>query len=66
MSRWIAGFCVVALVGAGIALAIVQVSATAGDSWLAILWAAWVVAVVWALTRPSFSLLFAARRCSCW
>ena len=58
MSRWIAGFCVVVLVGAGIA--IVQVPATAGDSWLVILWAAWIVAVVWALTRPSFSLLFAA------
>ena len=37
MSRWIAGFCVVVLVGAGIA--IVQVPSTAGDSWLAILWA---------------------------
>lgn len=58
MSRWIAGFCLVVLVGAGIA--VVQVPATAGDSWLAILWAAWVIAVVWALTRPSFSLLFAA------
>ncbi len=58
MSRWIAGFCVVVLVGAGIAT--VQVPTTAGDSWLAILWAAWVIAVVWALTRPSFSLLFAA------
>jgi O-antigen polysaccharide polymerase Wzy len=58
MSRWIAGFCVLVLVGAGIA--VVQVPATAGDSWLTILWAAWVVAVVWALTRPSFSLLFAA------
>jgi oligosaccharide repeat unit polymerase len=58
MSRWIASFCVVVLVGA--AIAIVQVPATAGDSWLAILWAAWVIAVVWAFTRPSFSLLFAA------
>jgi oligosaccharide repeat unit polymerase len=58
MSRWIAAFCVVALVGAGIS--IVQIPGTAGDSWLTILWAAWVIAVVWALTRPSFSLLFAA------
>lgn len=58
MSRWIAGFCVVVLVGAGIA--IVQVPTFAGDSWLAILWAVWVIAVVWALTRPSFSLLFIA------
>lgn len=58
MSRWIAGSCVVVLVGAGIA--IVQVRGTAGDSWLAILWAAWIVTVVWALTRPSFSLLYAA------
>lgn len=58
MSRWIAAFCVIVLVGAGIA--IVQVPATDGDSWLAILWATWVVAVLWALTRPSFSLLFAS------
>jgi oligosaccharide repeat unit polymerase len=58
MSRWIAAFCVVALVGAGVA--IVQVPSSAGDSWLVILWAAWVVAVVWVLTRPSFSVLFAA------
>jgi oligosaccharide repeat unit polymerase len=58
MSRWLAAFCVVVLLCAGIA--IVQVPATPGDSWLAILWAAWIVAVVWALTRPSFSLLFAA------
>jgi oligosaccharide repeat unit polymerase len=58
MSRWIAGFCVVVLVGAGIA--IVQLPGTPGDFWLTILWAAWIVAVVWALTRPSFSLLFAA------
>jgi oligosaccharide repeat unit polymerase len=57
MSRWIAVFCVVVLVGAGIS--IVQIPGTAGDSWLTILWAAWVIAVVWALTRPSFSLLFA-------
>jgi oligosaccharide repeat unit polymerase len=58
MSRWIAGICVVVLVGAGIA--VVQVPAAAGDSWLTILWATWIIAVVWALTRPSFSLLFAA------
>lgn len=58
MSRLIAGFCVVVLVGA--ATAIVQVPSSAGDSWLAILWAAWIVSVVWALTRPSFSVLFAA------
>jgi oligosaccharide repeat unit polymerase len=58
MSRWIAAFCVAALVGAGVA--IVQVPSSAGDSWLVILWAAWVVAVVWVLTRPSFSVLFAA------
>ena len=58
MSRWIAGFCVIVLVGAGIA--VVQVPGSAGDSWLTILWAAWIIAVVWALTRPSFSLLFAA------
>jgi len=58
MSRWIVGLCVVVLVGA--AVAVVQLPASAGDSWLAILWATWIVAVVWALTRPSFSLLFAA------
>jgi oligosaccharide repeat unit polymerase len=58
MSRWIAGFCVAVLVGA--AIAIVQIPTTAGDSWLTILWAAWIIAVVWALTRPSFSVLFAA------
>jgi oligosaccharide repeat unit polymerase len=58
MSRWIVGVCVVVLVGA--AVAVVQLPASAGDSWLAILWAAWIVAVVWALTRRSFSLLFAA------
>jgi hypothetical protein len=58
MSRAIAGFCVAGLVAAGIA--IVQVPASAGDSWLVILWATWTIAVVWALTRPSFSILFAA------
>ena len=57
MSKWIAAFCVVVLVGAGIA--VVQMPASAGDSWLTILWAAWIVAVIWALARPSFSLLFA-------
>ena len=58
MTRWIAGFCVAVIVAT--AIAIVQVSSSVGDSWLAILWAAWIVAVVWSLTRPSFSLLFAA------
>lgn len=58
MSRSIAGFCVAALVGA--AIVVVQVSSSTGDSWLTILWTSWIVAVVWALTRPSFSLLFAA------
>lgn len=58
MSRWIAGFCVAVLVAAGIAIS--QVPASAGDSWLVILWTTWIVAVVWALTRPSFSVLFAA------
>jgi oligosaccharide repeat unit polymerase len=58
MSRCIAGFCVVVLVGA--AIAIVQSPASAGDSWLTILWAAWVIAMAWALSRPSFSFLFTA------
>jgi oligosaccharide repeat unit polymerase len=58
MSRWIAAFCVAVVVGTAIAVA--QMPASAGDSWLAILWAAWIVAVLWALTRRSFSLLFAA------
>jgi oligosaccharide repeat unit polymerase len=58
MSRWIAGFCVAMLIGATIAF--VQLSTSVGDSWLTILWTAWIAAVVWALTRPSFSLLFAA------
>src|ERR1700733_4865882 len=58
MSRWIAGFCVAVLVGG--AIAFVQLSTSAGDSWLTILWTAWIAAVVWALTRRSFSLLFAA------
>ena len=58
MSRWIAGFCVAVLFG--VAIAVVQVQTSAGLSWLTILWAAWIVAVLWALTRSSFSLLFAA------
>lgn len=58
MSRWIAAVCVVVLVGAWIA--VVQIPASAGDSWLTILWATWIVAVIWTLARPSFSLLFAA------
>ena len=58
MSRWIASFCVTVLVAAGVAVA--QMPESDGDLWLAILWAAWILAVVWALTRPSFSLLFAA------
>jgi len=57
MSRWIASFCVTVLVATGLAAA--QMPA-GGDIWLTILWAAWVLAVTWALTRPSFSLLFAA------
>lgn len=31
-----------------------------GAFWLTILWAAWIIAVAWTLTRRSFSLLFAA------
>ncbi len=57
MIRWIASICVVLLVGAGIALA--HMPGSTGDLWLTIMWAAWILAVVWALTRPSFSLLFA-------
>lgn len=57
MSRWIASLCVAVLVAVGVAVA--QVPASGGDLWLTILWAAWVLAAVWALTRPSFSLLFA-------
>jgi oligosaccharide repeat unit polymerase len=57
VSRWIASFCVAVLVAAGAAVA--QMPASGGDLWLTILWAGWVLAVVWALTRPSFSLLFA-------
>jgi oligosaccharide repeat unit polymerase len=58
MSRWIAGSCITVLVVTGIA--VTQLPASAGDLWLTILWTAWILAVVWALTRPSFSLLFAA------
>lgn len=58
MSRWIAGVYAAVLVGAGIA--VVQLPASDGGSWLAILWATWIAAMVWALTRPSFSVLFVA------
>ena len=58
MSRWIAAFCVAMLVGIGATIS--RLPASAGDLWLTLLWAAWIVAVVWALTRPSFSLLFSA------
>jgi oligosaccharide repeat unit polymerase len=60
MSRWIAGVCVVILAGAGLAIVKVQALGSAGDSWLIILWLSWIAAVVWTLTRPSFSILFAA------
>jgi len=58
MNRWIAGLCVAVLLGAEIA--VVHVPTSAGNFWLMILWAAWIVAVLWALTRSSFSQLFAA------
>jgi oligosaccharide repeat unit polymerase len=58
MSRAAAGFCFAVLVVAG--AAIQRMPASGGDFWLTILWATWLLAVVWALTRSSFSLLFAA------
>lgn len=35
-------------------------STSTGAFWLTILWVSWVIAFVWSLTRPSFSLGFAA------
>jgi len=57
MKWWIAGIGVAVLVAAGAAVA--QMPTSGGDAWLTILWVAWIISVVWALTRPSFSLLFA-------
>jgi oligosaccharide repeat unit polymerase len=31
-----------------------------GDFWLTVLWLTWLAALVWALTRPSFSVIFTA------
>jgi oligosaccharide repeat unit polymerase len=58
MSRTAAGFCFAVLVAIG--FAIMWMPTSSGDFWLTILWATWLLSVVWALTRPSFSLLFAA------
>jgi hypothetical protein len=58
VNRWFAGL--YAAVLAGIEIAIMQVPVPAGGFWLTMLWVTWIASVVWALTRPSFSLLFAA------
>jgi hypothetical protein len=52
--------CLYAAMLAGTEIAIMRVPVSAGGFWLTMLWAAWIASVVWALTRPSFSLLFAA------
>jgi len=57
MSRGTVGLCFGVLIIAG--LAIMWMPPSGGAFWLTILWAAWILAVAWALTRPSFSLLFA-------
>jgi hypothetical protein len=49
---------IAATAGAGIAVAMTP--ASSGAFWLTILWAAWIIAVIWALTRRIFSLPFAA------
>jgi len=58
MSRWFVGFTVA--MSLGVAIAVMRIPASADGFWLANLWGTWLVCVVWALTRPSFSVLFAA------
>jgi len=56
MSRLFGGF-IIAL-SVGIAVAIMRVPTSVDGFWLSILWGTWIVTIVWALTRPSFSVLF--------
>lgn len=58
MSRWSMGALIVLLIAINIALT--KVAVPTGGFWLTVLWGAWAVTAVWTLTRPSFSLLFAA------
>jgi hypothetical protein len=58
MIRWLAGVSVAVVIIA--AFGISRIPMPGGTMWLVILWTAWLLAVVWALTRQSFSLLFAA------
>lgn len=37
-----------------------RMSDMSGNSWLATLWLTWLAALIWALTRPSFSVIFTA------
>lgn len=58
MSRWGTGALIVLLTA--ISFAVVKVAVPIVGVWLTLLWLAWAVTVVWTLTRPSFSVPFAA------
>ena len=54
----IASMCGVALIT--ILALLLRMSNVSGNFWLATLWLAWLASLIWALTRPSFSVIFTA------
>src|SRR5580704_369117 len=54
----IASMCGVALISLLVLLS--RTDNLSGNFWLATLWLTWLVSLIWALTRPSFSVIFTA------